>query len=72
MSWPKTPGKVKGESGWSRGGRKDDVQEAMLIFVEAVLLAGPTESLVLTTTSPTDRRAQGRAGIHLYLRPTAI
>ncbi len=57
---------------FSRTGRKDDVQEATLPFVEAVPLDGTTESLVLATTLAVDTPAQARALVRLYARRWAI
>jgi len=56
----------------SRTGRKDDVQEATVNFVEAVPLEGPTESLVLATTLPVQTVAQARAIVRLYAQRWAI
>ena len=57
---------------FSRTGRKDDVQEATVNFVEAVPLEGPTESLVLATTLPVQTVAQARAIVRLYAQRWAI
>jgi hypothetical protein len=57
---------------FSRTGRKDDVQEATVNFVEAVPLEGLTESLVLATTLPVDTVAQVRAIVRLYAQRWAI
>jgi hypothetical protein len=57
---------------FSRTGRKDDVQEATVNFVEAVPMAGPTESLVVATTLPVDTGAQVRAIVRLYAQRWAI
>jgi hypothetical protein len=57
---------------FSRTGRKDDVQEAIVNFVEAVPLEGHMESLVLVTTLPVDTVAQDRAIVRLYAQRWAI
>jgi hypothetical protein len=57
---------------FSRTGRKDDVQEATVNFVEAVPLEGALESLVLATTLPVDTVAQARAIVRLYAQRWAI
>jgi hypothetical protein len=57
---------------FSRTGRKDDIQEATVTFVEAVPLAGLTESLVLATTLPVETAAQARAIVRLYAQRWAI
>jgi hypothetical protein len=57
---------------FSRTGRKDDVQEAIVTFVEAVPLEGPMESLVLATTLSVDTVAQARAIVRLYAQRWAI
>lgn len=57
---------------FSRTGRKKDVQEASLTFVEAVPLEGATESLVLATTLPVDTPIQARAIVRLYARRWVI
>ncbi len=50
---------------FSRSGRKDDVQEATVTFVEAVPLDGQNESLVLATTLEVNTRGQARAVVRL-------
>ena len=55
-----------------RTGRKDDVQEATVNFVEAVPVEGATESLVVATTLPVDSVAQARALVRLYAQRWAI
>jgi Transposase DDE domain len=57
---------------FSRTGRKDDVQEATVNFVEAVPVEGATESLVVATTLPVDTVAQVRAIVRLYAQRWAI
>jgi hypothetical protein len=57
---------------FSRTGRKDDVQEATVHFVEAVPVAGLSESLVVATTLPVDTVAQVRALVRLYAQRWAI
>lgn len=57
---------------FSRTGRKDDIQEATVTFVEAVPLRGPSESLVLATTLPVETAAQARAIVRLYAQRWAI
>jgi len=57
---------------FSRTGRKDDVQEATVTFVEAVPLEGQMESLVLATTLSVDTVAQARAIVRLYAQRWAI
>jgi hypothetical protein len=57
---------------FSRTGRKDEVQEATVNFVEAVPVEGPTESLVVATTLPVDTVAQARALVRLYAQRWAI
>jgi hypothetical protein len=57
---------------FSRTGRKDDIQEATVNFVEAVPVAGLTESLVLATTLAVDIAAQARAIVRLYAQRWAI
>jgi hypothetical protein len=57
---------------FSRTGRKDDVQEATVHFVEAVPVAGLRESLVVATTLPVDTVAQARAIVRLYAQRWAI
>jgi Transposase DDE domain len=59
---------------FSRTGRKDkdDGQEAIVNFVEAVPLEGRMESLVLATTLPVDTVAQARAIVRLYAQRWAI
>jgi|GEM_PF-888695 hypothetical protein len=57
---------------FSRTGRKDDVQEATVNFVEAVPVEGATESLVVATTLPVDTVAQARAIVRLYAQRWAI
>jgi hypothetical protein len=57
---------------FSRTGRKDAGQEATVNFVEAVPMAGPTESLVVATTLPVDTGAQVRAIVRLYAQRWAI
>jgi hypothetical protein len=57
---------------FSRTGRKDDVQEATVNFVEAVPVAGLAESLVLATTLAVDTVAQARALVRLYAQRWAI
>jgi Transposase DDE domain len=57
---------------FSRTGRKDDVQEATVNFVEAVPVEGAPESLVVATTLPVDTVAQVRAIVRLYAQRWAI
>jgi hypothetical protein len=57
---------------FSRTGRKDDVQEATVNFVEAVPVEGATASLVVATTLPVDTVAQVRAIVRLYAQRWAI
>jgi hypothetical protein len=57
---------------FSRTGRKDDVQEATVTFVEAVPVQGPSDSLVLATTLPVETVAQARAVVRLYAQRWAI
>jgi Transposase DDE domain len=57
---------------FSRTGRKDDVQEGTVTFVQAVPLEGPTEPLVLATTLPVDTVVQVRAIVRLYAQRWAI
>jgi hypothetical protein len=60
----------------SRTGRKDDVKEATVSFVEAVPLPGQgaaaPQSLVLATTLPVQTPAQARAVVRLYAQRWAI
>lgn len=57
---------------FSRTGRKDDVREATVNFVEAVPVERPTESLVVATTLPVHTVAQVRAIVRLYAQRWAI
>jgi len=57
---------------FSRSGRKDDVQEATVTFVEAVPLDGQTASLVLATTLRVETRGQARAVVRLYAQRWVI
>ncbi len=57
---------------FSRSGRKDDVQEATVTFVEAVPLDGQNESLVLATTLKVNTRGQARAVVRLYAQRWSI
>jgi len=57
---------------FSRSGRKDDVQEATVTFVQAVPLDGRTDPLVLATTLPVDTMAEARAIVRLYAQRWAI
>jgi hypothetical protein len=57
---------------FSRTGRKDDMQEATVNFVEAVPVEGLSESLVVATTLPVDTVAQVRAIVRLYAQRWAI
>jgi len=57
---------------FSRSGRKDDVQEATVTFVEAVPLDGRTDPLVLATTLPVNTVAEARAIVRLYAQRWAI
>ena len=57
---------------FSRTGRKDDVQEARVTFVEAVPLDGQTAALVLATTLPVDTTAHARAIVRLYAQRWSI
>jgi DDE family transposase len=61
---------------FSRTGRKDDVQEATVTFVQAVPCEGPgaatTDPLVLATTLPVQTLAQARTVVRLYAQRWAI
>ncbi len=57
---------------FSRSGRKDDVQEATVTFVQAVPLDGRTDPLVLATTLPVETLAEARAIVRLYAQRWAI
>ena len=61
---------------FSRTGRKDDVKEATVTFVQAVPREGPGAAtpapLVLATTLPVDTPAQARAVVRLYAQRWAI
>ena len=57
---------------FSRTGRKDDVQEAPVHFVEAVPMEGLSESLVVATTLPVATVVQVRAIVRLYAQRWAI
>lgn len=57
---------------FSRSGRKDDVKEATVTFVQAVPVEGATDPLVLVTTLPVQTPAQARAVVRLYAQRWAI
>src|SRR2546423_14348330 len=57
---------------FSRTGRKDDVQEAPVHFVEAVPMEGLSEALVVGTTLPRATVVQGRGDVRLYAQRWAI
>ncbi len=57
---------------FSRSGRKGDVQEATVTFVQAIPLDGRTDPLVLATTLPVNTVAEARAIVRLYAQRWAI
>jgi hypothetical protein len=57
---------------FTRTGRKGDVREATVNFVEAAPVDGQSEPLVLVTTLPVETVAQARAIVRLYARRWAI
>jgi Transposase DDE domain len=57
---------------FSRTGRKDDVKEATVTFVQAVPVGETTDPLLLATTLPVQTPAQARAVVRLYAQRWAI